>query len=297
MKKVVLVVLVLVLVAVIFLFFSDSRVVGLKTLGLGLRITQDYQVERDISFGDEQWQTLDVYRPSEQIEDAPVIIFIYGGGWSWGDKSMYDFAADAFVRKGYVVVVPDYIKYPEGRFPQFIEDGASALAWTKNNIANYSGDPNLLFLSGHSAGAHTAALLVSDEKYLAKHSMSPNDIVAMAGIAGPYTFTPKDPQYVTTFGEENFKTMKASNHIQGDEPPMLLLHATGDTAVGLFNFEELHQAIVQQSGQVETILYGDDINHISILLNLHPWFAETVNVGEDVDQFFKKHLPNTTVSR
>lgn len=287
-KKTIWLILLISLVMLSINLIIDARATGLNILNSTIKLSQPYDLTADIKYGSQPWQSLDVYRAADQDKPAPVIIFIYGGGWSWGDKSLYHFAADALTRKGYTVVIPNYIKYPYGKFPQFIEDIAQSVAWVEDNISTYKGDPEKLFLVGHSAGAHTAALLVSDRKYLVNAGAKTNNIRGVAGIAGPYSFTPKEPDYIATFGPENFDVMKAKNHIDGSEPPMLLIHAQGDTAVGQFNQTTLAETITSKGGIVETRLYGEDITHNSILIKLHPWFADEVDVTSDIDEFFSK---------
>ncbi|MBE1301933.1 MAG: alpha/beta fold hydrolase [Alteromonadaceae bacterium] len=263
----------------------DSRSTGLFILSTALKVVDARPVEKNIAYGESAWQKLDVY-PQPQIAD--VIVFVHGGGWHSGNNDQYYFVADAFYQLGYTVVVLDYHKYPNGRFPQFVQDVAAALAWVNANITSYNGDTNRVFLSGHSAGAHSAALVVSDQRYLKAHGLAPSIIRAFARIAGPYQFTPKWPQYIGAFGKENFERMKAGNHIDGDEPSTLLLHASGDSAVGPFNYQKLHSIMKRAGVPVEGLLYGDDFNHISIAIKLHPWFTGEVNVGRDVDAFFRR---------
>ncbi len=290
MRKILVVLLTLIIGLAIWLgvcLYKDSRSTGLMILNNAMRILKPTAVNTDISFGEESWQMLDVYPSDPTHPMAPVIVFIHGGGWSWGTKSLYYFVAQAFVERGYTVVIPDYVKYPQGRFPAFVEDGAQALAWVKENISRYNGNPQQIYLAGHSAGAHTGALLMTDNHYLADVGLSVADISGFAGIAGPYTFTPDSAQYIATFGKDNFNAMKATSHVDGDEPPMLLLHGAGDSAVGEFNQQQLADAMRTAGRPVQTRLYNDTINHISILLKLHPWFADEVDTGQDVDEFFQ----------
>ncbi|ABG38808.1 esterase/lipase/thioesterase family protein [Paraglaciecola sp. T6c] len=290
MRKIFVMLLVVVVGLLLWLgvcLLQDSRSTGLAIFNNTLKLIDPITVNHDIAFGDEPWQTLDVYPSDNSHPVAPVIVFIHGGGWNWGNKSMYYFVAHAFVARGYTVVIPDYIKYPEGHFPQFIEDGAKTLAWVKENISRYNGNPQQIYLAGHSAGAHTGALLMTDKHYLTDVGITVGDISGFAGIAGPYAFTPDSPEYIATFGEENFHTMKATSHVDGDEPPMLLLHAMGDNAVGEFNQQQLAQALRDANRPVQTRLYGEEINHINILLKLHPWFAGSVDTGHDLDEFFQ----------
>lgn len=275
---------------IIFFMFSQSSHAGVGSFlyNSALKITHPIQCEKDIAYGAKEWQKLNIY-PQKNKTRIPVVIFIYGGGWYKGSKEQHHFVADALVRKGYMVVIPDYIKYPDGRFPTFVEDIALAIAWVKNNIEKYGGDANKLLLAGHSAGAHTGALLVTDKHYLNKVGVGIDDIKAFVGLAGPYNFTPKKPQYIKTFGRKNFDVMKANTFVDGSEPPIKLIHSMGDNTVGRFNFDTFYNQLKAAGVQVEKTLY-QDIGHVMTVLKVHPWFADEVDVGKDMDSFFKKHL-------
>lgn len=296
MKKLIYILLIIIGLIALLVYVKGLYGIGMGILNTSLKMTQTTTRISDISFGTEDWQTLDVYPQPVSNKLAPVMVFIHGGGWHWGNKNEYYFIADAFYKLGYTVVVPNYTKYPQGRFPDFIYDGAKALAWAKQNINKYNGNPKQIFLSGHSAGAHTGALLVSDDQYLQSVGMIKSDIKAFIGIAGPYNFTPVWPQYIETFGPENFEAMKASTHIDGSEPPMLLLHAKGDEAVGLFNFNTLLNDLKTHNVLVKSHLYEQDINHISIILKLHPWFAGEFTIAKDIHHFTQSVSANGQVN-
>nr|WP_297349449.1 alpha/beta hydrolase [uncultured Glaciecola sp.] len=274
-------------IIVIIAWFTDTAAAGLRVLNAGVSLTNSYNITRDIPYGSESWQKLDIYRAQDADENTPVIVFFFGGGWSWGDKKYFEFVADSFVRKGYTVAIPNYVLYPKGKFPQFVEDGAKAIVWVKNNIEKYQGSADKVFLVGHSAGAYIAAMAAIDKRYLHQAGEDMLFIKGVAGIAGPYNFTPKAQEYVAIFGEENFEIMKVANHMTGGEPPMILLHGNGDTTVGRFNQETMVTALAQGNVKYKSVLYNDDITHTKILLKLHPWFADKVNVTEDIDIFFK----------
>jgi acetyl esterase/lipase len=89
----------------------------------------------------------------------PVIVFIYGGAWSSGDKMLYGLLALRLRHLGYVVVVPNYTLYPNGKIDLMISDIKRSLVWTKRYINKFGGDPNKIHLMGHSAGAHLASLV------------------------------------------------------------------------------------------------------------------------------------------
>ena len=116
--------------------------------------------------------TLDVCRPTSATA-APVIVFFYGGGWRSGSKRTYRYVAKALARRGYVAVLPDYRIYPQARYPDFLDDGAQAVRWVKDNVQRFGGDPQKIFLMGHSAGAHIAAMLAIDATWLQKVASAP----------------------------------------------------------------------------------------------------------------------------
>ena len=129
-----------------------------------------YEIQSNVSYGAESRQTLDIYSPksSDTItasNNKPVIVFVYGGAWKTGDKQDYLFIAEAFTRAGYQVVIPDYRLYPTVKFPLFINDIADAIAFIEQFESPLLDVSQGIILMGHSAGAHTAALLATDQHY------------------------------------------------------------------------------------------------------------------------------------
>ena len=262
--------------------YMNRTSLGLWAINKAILTTTDARIERNISFGNAPWQKLDLYA---QRQEAPVVVFIYGGSWSSGEKSDYAFVADAFIRKGYTVAIPDYGKYPNVTYPTFVEDVAAAIAWATNNLTT-AGQP--LYLAAHSAGAHSAALVATDNRYLQAHNLTPSVISAFAGLAGPYNFTPEDPQYVKTFGKENFTDMKANTHVSGDEPPTLLMHAKGDNLVSAKNAASFEQRLKEHDVDAETVFYSESMSHTDMVLRLHPWFSDKQDMLNTIHQFFQR---------
>lgn len=247
------------------------------------------KITRDIDFGSKNGMKLDVYTPDDKNEKRPVLVFFYGGAWMMGSKESYRFAADAFTKHGYVVVIPDYIKYPEVKFPAWQEDAAKAVAWAHNNIAKFGGDESRLFIAGHSAGAHIGALLATDEEYLKKEGGSRSWIKAFAGLAGPYDFVPEEPEYKDMFGPpERYKYMQVTNYIDGKQPPMLLLWGLDDKEVAKENITKLETGLKDKSGVWKTKYY-EGVNHIDIVGGLAYFGTGRAPVAEDVDDFFIKY--------
>ncbi|CAO3673799.1 unnamed protein product [Rhizopus microsporus] len=103
--------------------------------------------------------SLDVYHPN-RTSQAPIIVFLYGGGWSSGSKVYYTTFANTLRELGYVVVVPDYRKYPEVKIDGIYEDVREAIKWVYAHAEQINGDPDMIYMMGHSAGAHLVSQVV-----------------------------------------------------------------------------------------------------------------------------------------
>jgi acetyl esterase/lipase len=289
MKKIFIVIFILAALAAASIWFVSDRDRGLWVLTTALKIANPISSNTDIAYGDSAWQRLDVY---PQKTASPVVIFIHGGSWRHGRKDQYRFAADAFHRLGYTVVLPDYIKYPnkEANYPSFAIDAAKAVAWVKANIDDYNGDSNNVFLAGHSAGAHTALMVATDSQFLSAEGLSESDLRGVAGIAGPYSFIPDWKVTKAVFGPpENYPLMDALNYVDGKEPSTILLHSQGDTQVGQYNQDKLGAKLKAMNVDVETVLYTG-IGHIDMVTHLHPWFKKQSDVAGDIDRFFRARI-------
>lgn len=229
-----------------------------------------YQLASGLAYGDQPRQKLDVYRPSVGADSAaPVVVFFYGGGWEAGRRQDYKFVAEALISRGMVVVIPDYRVYPEVVFPEFIHDAAKAVGWAKTHAAEYGGDPDRLFLAGHSAGAHIAAMLALDAHYLAAENLKPSDLQGMIGLAGPYDFLPLTSRRLQQiFGPEaQWPQSQPINYVQGGNPPMLLLVGEDDGTVWPRNSYRLAQKIRAADGKVEVVRYPG-WGHVDIVAKL-----------------------------
>src|SRR5262245_38608309 len=110
-------------------------------------------------------QTLDVYTDAD-AKNQPVVVWIHGGGWQAGDKSDVQKKPQAFTGRGFVFVSVNYRLLPDATIKQMAEDVAKAIRWTHDHAKDYGGDPDTIFVMGHSAGAQLAALVCTDDRYL-----------------------------------------------------------------------------------------------------------------------------------
>lgn len=130
-------------------------------------------VKRDIPYATpaQERQVLDVYSPSH-AKNLPVVFWIHGGGWQTGDKSSVQIKPQAFMDKGFVFVSTNYRLLPNVDMETIVRDIARSIHWVHEHIAEYGGDPERLFVMGHSAGAQLAALICTDDRYLKAEGLS-----------------------------------------------------------------------------------------------------------------------------
>lgn len=240
---------------------------------------------------------LDVYTPKDAA-GAPVVVFFYGGRWSSGAREEYEFVGGALTGKGYVTVIADYRKYPQVRFPAFVEDGARAVKWVRDSVSQYGGDPSRLFLMGHSTGAHIAALLALDERYLQAVGGSRSWLRGMIGLAGPYDFLPiTDPTLRDVFAPpEHFELSQPVLFADGKNPPLLLMHGEDDEVVGVKNTRSLAEAVARAGGPVETVIYPK-MSHALMLASIGPLLRDQSDALAHIDRFIRKWSDNSFVNR
>jgi acetyl esterase/lipase len=214
---------------------------------------------------------LDLFLPRDK-KNVPVLFFVHGGAWQRGDKAghfgVYGALGTFLARHGIGVAVVNYRLSPQVQHPEHIKDVARAFAWVHRNIARYGGDPRQIFVGGHSAGGHLAALLATDETYLHAQGLSRKDVRGVVSLSGVY-FLP-DPYFSNVFGRDPERRRKAwpLEHVQADLPPFLLLCADKDYPgcdkgpAGAFC-----RALKAKGNQAE-LIEARDSNHFNILVRV-----------------------------
>ena len=244
----------------------------------------------DLAFAGDDGPKLNVWVPTLKSEKPhPVLVFYYGGSWNSGDKDFYEFVGRVYASRGYVVVLPDYRLHPEAVFPEFMEDSAAALAWTHDNVAQYGGDPNRIFLSGHSAGAYNAVMLALDMQWLGRHGKNADLIKGVAALSGPYDFHPFTSNSTrNSFGPAHDPALtQPVNFARADAPPLWLAHGSIDTTVRPRNSKILFGKIQEAGGEAEHKVY-DGLGHIEPLMALSKAFRSKATVLADSIAFFDR---------
>jgi len=262
-----------------------------KSLLSALVADGNVSIERDIAFGRHSRHKLDIYRPREGKSGA-VILFLYGGGWHSGDRSTYGFAGAALASRGFTVVVSDYRLYPEVEFPSFVDDAAKAYAYTARNVSN--GRP--VYVMGHSAGAHMAAMISLDEKYLKAEGANLPKPAGLIGLAGPYSFDPTTwptTKHMFTKVKTNADVARPVTFVSKNAPPALLMHGLDDTVVKLWNLDAMSEAYKKAGVPVrQKRLKG--FGHVGIVLAMARPFRWRYSVVDEVVDFIRAQKDQST---
>ena len=283
------------LMAALLLVVSSSLLTGCQaTFFAGLNATSHHGnvvVDHDVMFDPAHGLALDVYR-LPHTEHAPVVVFFYGGSWKSGKRQWYRFIGEALAKRGLVVVIPDYRKWPQVWLDGFMQDGARAVAWSYAHAGEYGGDSKNLFVMGHSAGAHIAALLATDDEWLAADGLHAEQLAGFIGLAGPYDFLPlKDADYIDMFGPTHEAQLRSQpvHFVNGDEPPMLLLQGTTDKIVWPRNTLSLAAAMRREHEPAQVILYPD-IGHFALMFSLSEQFRRKAPALDDSVKFIQDQV-------
>jgi acetyl esterase/lipase len=242
------------------------------------------QVAEGVVFDPKSGLKLDVWAPEKPT--GAVLIFYYGGGWAHGTRDGYAFVGKAFAAKGFTVVIPDYRKVPQVRFPTFVEDGAAAIKWTRDNIAKYGGDPARITLSGHSAGAHIAMMLTLDPHYLQAQGVDPKIIRATVGMSGPYDFYPFDSaRSINAMSAwPNPQETQPIHYASKAAPPIMVMTGTEDDTVKPRNAILLAHRL-SALGTVVTFKAYEGLSHEDVAMALSKVFRGKAPVLDDAADF------------
>ena len=274
---------------IIGLCLSVTAVLGLFaacapiTLLNSITPSGSYSLAKNVSYGEDARQALDIYEADDPKTGAPTLVFIHGGSWADGNKNLYKFVGEAFASEGYTIAIPNYRVYPNVIYPAFVEDTSAAIAFTAKK---YPERPILLI--GHSAGAYNAMMVTVNPGYLKAQGIDVcKTLVATIGLAGPYGAFPlvEDP-YPTIFPDRHTADDAPVNLIKGPTPPVFLPIGDADTTVSDKHGRELAKRITARGGQAEFKLYPD-LSHTDIAKVLSKYFDDDSALKADMLAFIE----------
>ncbi len=248
------------------------------------------RVGEGIIFAEKTGLKLDIWAKPDADKKKPVVIFFYGGGWANGARDHYGWAGKALAAKDFIAVVPDYRKVPDVRFPAFVEDGAEAIKWVRDNISRYGGDPSRITISGHSAGAHIAMMLTLDQHYLSDLGVNPQIIRATVGLSGPYDFLPLDSRRSINAMSKwpRLEETQPIHFARADAPPIMVVTSTEDDTVKPRNAILLSEKLHSLGAFVDFRVY-QGLNHEAVAMALSKPFRATAPVLDVTTAFLIEH--------
>ena len=277
--------------------------------GLLLLLLAVQDVKKDVPYADPalERQVLDIHAPKD-AKNLPVVFWIHGGGWQAGDKSLVQEKPKLFVDHGFVFVSTNYRLLPKVEMETIFRDVAKSIGWVHKNIAAHGGDPNRIFVMGHSAGAQLAALMCIDERYLKAEGVPFSALKGCVPVDGDTYDVPAIIETAETrlrvhgepppknghrqkFGNdpEKHKDYSAVTHIAKGKgiPPFLILYVADhpDTSAQAKRLAK----VLQESDVPAALFAAKDTNHSKLNENLGtPFDPATKALDEFVSTLLKK---------
>jgi len=232
----------------------------------GVRVVKDVVYYRGPAYDDHKHR-LDLYLPRGR-HGFPVVVFIHGGSWRMGDRggptNPYYIIGERLAARGVGVAVASYRLAPGTGYRGQAEDVARAFAWTYRNAARWRGDPARVYLMGHSAGAHLAALVALDRRYLAARGVGAGAVAGVIGLSGPYDISycwaaapwlSRRWQLAPTFGTDaaSHAAASATNYVRADAPPFLLFNAAREQPHFREQAERLARGLRRAGARAEVV--------------------------------------------
>lgn len=239
-------------------------------------------------------QALNIFAPRSPRKAKEVLVYFYGGNWTSGKRSLYSFLGNRLARKGVVTVIVDYPKSPAAQYDEMAADAALSVKWVQEHIAAYGGDPEKIFVSGHSAGGHLAALISMDPRYFRElgiaNPVKGAILIDAAGLDMHWYMKEVDygPQgsYLNVFTKnpEVWKMASPIYHISPSNPPLLLLRG-GRTYPTLASGTDRFVAALRKQGIEPRVILQPKKTHIPMITQ----FFNVYNPRyKDLLQFMKK---------
>lgn len=220
----------------------------------------------DMAFGEHPKQRLDIYLPQGNIQNAPVLMFLHGGGFQEGDRSHYGFISIPYTSKGIITVSAGYRLTSDGfHYPSQADDLKNAIIWLYRNIAVYGGNPEAIFVSGHSAGAMLAANVGADVSWLKAHGIPTSIIRGIVPVSGRYDLTILDYKAYVPTAELRMQA-SALYHVNDPVPVAIVSVGTPETQY-LDPSRLLHKKFLN-NGVKTKLIEMENANHIDTVIAL-----------------------------
>lgn len=247
-------------------------ILALALQGVAQSSKEEYTIEKDIFYrtteeaGQDDYLAerckLDIYYPLNK-KNFVTVVWFHGGGIKAGNKHI----PEKLLEKGIAVIAVNYRLYPNVKCPTYIEDAASAVAWTFKNIKKYGGSIKKIVVSGHSAGGYLTSMIGLDKSYLKNYGVNADEIAMLVPFSGHTIthFTVREERGID--GKQPILDKYAPlYHVRADAPPLVLI--TGDREremLGRYEENAYFWRMMKVVGHEKTKLYElDSFNHGSM---------------------------------
>lgn len=252
------------------------------------RVRDQFPHHPDLAYGTDPKQRLDLYLPKDDVANAPVFLFLHGGGFREGDRAHYGSVAEPFAKSGVITAVASYRLTGSGaHYPDQPDDVKSAIKWLFENITEYGGNPEALYVGGHSAGAILSADIGVDRAWLTDMGMPKGILKGIIPVSGPYDVRERGrPGEVYTYAPTPELREQASPILHVKDPVPVALVAVGSEE----GYQESSMAFTEalKSAGVDAhylLLEGED--HADTALSLasenSELFKQTLRMIQDAE--------------
>jgi arylformamidase len=224
---------------------------------------------RRFAYGAGDVEGLDLYATARA--GAPIIVFVHGGAWRAGLAKNYAFPAELFVRSGAHFVVPDFAAVQDvgGSLMPMADQVRRAVAWVHRNARSFGGDPDRLYVAGHSSGAHLAGVVLTTD-WPRQFSLPVDTVKGGLFSSGMYDLKPvrlsARSNYVK-FTDEMEQALSSQRHLDRLNAPIVVSHGTLESPEFQRQARDF-AAAVTAAGKPVKLLVGEDYNHFEIIETL-----------------------------
>jgi arylformamidase len=232
-----------------------------------------------LSYGDDPLQSVLVF-PAKR-PTGPVVVFYHGGNWTNGSKDWFAFLAPVLNARGITFVSAGYRHAPDAMFPSGFEDGLYGFEAAIRNISKFGGDPNRMFVAGHDAGAHYAALMALKSGWRDALSLPMDVVKGCLPVSGFYDFGPdagfkSRPMFLGPHEQKGERYASAVRYAYPKAPPFLLTYGSDDLPHARAQGRDMVRAL-RREGVIaeELVLEGQDHfgTGLAIAEEQGPWIA------------------------
>jgi acetyl esterase/lipase len=222
----------------------------------------------DVSYGPDPKHKLDLYLPQAGVTDAPVLIFLHGGSWTHGYKEWMGFMGPALADLPAILIAANYRLAPTHRFPSQLDDTLAVLGWAKAEISHYAGNPRRLFIGGHSAGGHLAALACLRRDLWPRHGLGADDVRACFPVSATFDYRGIAEDAGSFLARpEDAGAASPVAYVEGNRLPFLIAYGSADFERAIRTSRAM-VAELRKAGAVASELEVPGSDHFQMSLDL-----------------------------